>query len=105
MWPSAEETLRYVKGNSNDTTPATTHRRSGVGLCDYGSVTNRVLPGVTSQIFLMRPCYSDSGQARASYHGREKMKLDSQGFCSRQKPQHEQQRKLPPPLSSQKQRE
>ena len=51
----AEEILRYADENDIDLILMATHGRSGIRRWVYGSVAERILLGVSSPIFLVRP--------------------------------------------------
>ena len=63
MGDPANELIKYADRNPFNLIAMSTHGRSGLGRWVYGSVADRILHGVSSPIFLVRPHRSRAGRA------------------------------------------
>jgi nucleotide-binding universal stress UspA family protein len=55
MGKPADEIIDYAHKNSFNLIVMATHGRSGISRWEYGSVADKVLRGVSSPVFLVRP--------------------------------------------------
>jgi nucleotide-binding universal stress UspA family protein len=55
MGRPAEEIIKYARNNHPNLVVMATHGSSGLNLWEYGNITDKILHGISSPIFLVRP--------------------------------------------------